>query len=146
MSIVVYCPGCKTRLTVGDDRAHDQFECPNCDELIRVWALTQTQPAAEPEPELAFDDRPTRSQRSSRDFEDDYDDDEDDRPRRRSRRRRGGCPYCGSDEPPEYSSRISQGGWITFAILLLFCWPLCFIGLFMKEDYPICYECGRALG
>jgi Zn-finger nucleic acid-binding protein len=147
MSIVVHCPGCKTRLTVGDDRAHDEFECPKCDERIRVWTLTgepEAAPArAEPEPEE--DEYPRRSSRRDRD---DYEDDEDDRPRRRRRRvRRGyGCPYCGSTELPNVGSRISTAGWITFAILLATCWPLFFIGLLIREEYPICYDCGRALG
>ena len=41
MSITATCPGCNVRLTLGDDRAGDRFECPNCDATIKV-------PGAEP--------------------------------------------------------------------------------------------------
>ncbi|MCI0704162.1 MAG: hypothetical protein L0241_24150 [Planctomycetia bacterium] len=140
MSITVYCPSCKTRLTVDDDRAHDEFPCPECDEPIRAWALKESPPAAEPE--QVAEVKPRRSRRR-----DDEDYEEEERPRkRRGRRNRGGCPYCGYTGSPARGSRISQAGWITFAVLLLLCWPLCFIGLFMKEDYPVCYDCGRGLG
>ncbi len=38
--------------------------------------------------------------------------------------------------------RISVAGWIVFAVLLLFCFPLFWIGLLIKEEYRSCYECG----
>jgi hypothetical protein len=39
--------------------------------------------------------------------------------------------------------QISQAGWITFAVLIATCWPLCWIGLLMNEDYLACGDCGR---
>jgi len=33
-------------------------------------------------------------------------------------------------------TRISTGGWITFAILLAFCWPLFWIGLLSRSHIP----------
>lgn len=36
MAIVVCCPACKVRLTMGDDRAGDRIDCPNCDSPIRI--------------------------------------------------------------------------------------------------------------
>ena len=36
MAIVVTCSACNTRLTLGDDRAGDRFECPQCDAMIKV--------------------------------------------------------------------------------------------------------------
>ena len=30
MAIVVFCPGCRVRLTLGDDRAGTTFGCPKC--------------------------------------------------------------------------------------------------------------------
>jgi hypothetical protein len=39
MAIVVLCSGCKTRLTLGDDRAGTTFNCPRCDGLIGVPVL-----------------------------------------------------------------------------------------------------------
>jgi DNA-directed RNA polymerase subunit RPC12/RpoP len=57
------------------------------------------------------------------------------------------CPYCGSRQLPQRRSKISAGGWVMFWILLLFlCFPLCWIGLLMKEEYLVCYDCGIKLG
>ena len=71
-------------------------------------------------------------------------DEYDDRP---VRRRRGfECPYCGTDELPVVKSQISTGGWIVFAVMLVTCFPLFWIGLLIKEDYRECYDCGVQLG
>ena len=51
------------------------------------------------------------------------------------------CPRCGSHNPPVIDSRISAAGWIVFAAMLLFCLPLFWIGLLMKEDYTVCPVC-----
>jgi hypothetical protein len=42
--------------------------------------------------------------------------------------------------------RISTAGWVVFVALLLFCFPLSIIGLFIKEDYRVCSSCGIKLG
>lgn len=36
MAIVIHCPACRTKLTVGDDRAGETFECPRCDEIVKI--------------------------------------------------------------------------------------------------------------
>jgi hypothetical protein len=67
---------------------------------------------------------------------------------RRRHRSRGGfcCPYCQTDIPPHMAEKISTAGWVIFAVLLIGCFPLCFIGLLIKEDYRICSQCGIKLG
>lgn len=56
------------------------------------------------------------------------------------------CPYCQSAYPPMVMQRISAGGWVVFAVMILFCLPLFWIGLLMKEDYRVCTSCGMKLG
>ena len=56
------------------------------------------------------------------------------------------CPFCHTTSPPIRAQRISTGGWITFAVLLLVCLPLFWIGLLIKEDYTVCRACGIRLG
>ena len=56
------------------------------------------------------------------------------------------CPYCQSQSPPIQKQKISTAGWILFVVLLLACFPLCWIGLLMKEDYRACSFCGLNLG
>lgn len=55
------------------------------------------------------------------------------------------CPYCGSPQRPHTLQKISTGGWIVFAVMLLVCFPLFFIGLLMKDTYQVCGQCGLRL-
>ncbi len=55
------------------------------------------------------------------------------------------CPHCNSDAPPVIAKRIGAPGWIVFFALLIFCFPLCFIGLFIKEEYRMCSWCRGAI-
>lgn len=51
------------------------------------------------------------------------------------------CPNCGTNAPPRIEEKISQGGWIMFAVLLILFFPLFWIGLLMKEKYRVCPVC-----
>ncbi len=51
MPIVLLCPGCKTRLTVGDDRAGTTFGCPRCATPISVPVVESATP---PVPMIRF--------------------------------------------------------------------------------------------
>jgi RNA polymerase subunit RPABC4/transcription elongation factor Spt4 len=53
------------------------------------------------------------------------------------------CPHCLSQFLPRVEKRISTAGWITFAVLLVFFFPLFWIGLLIKEDVRICPTCTR---
>jgi RNA polymerase subunit RPABC4/transcription elongation factor Spt4 len=55
------------------------------------------------------------------------------------------CPHCGSTYPPIAEKRISTGGWVVFASLLVFCLPLFWIGLLMKEELRTCPMCRARL-
>ncbi|MDX6269114.1 MAG: hypothetical protein QOD28_337 [Acidobacteriota bacterium] len=55
------------------------------------------------------------------------------------------CPHCQSTAPPVVAKRIGTAGWIVFFALLIFCFPLCFIGLFIKEEYRMCSWCRGAV-
>ena len=69
--------------------------------------------------------------------------------RRRKKKRRPQrveCPYCDSTERPRSAWVISQSGWIVFIIvLLLFFFPLCWLGLLMTEPEYRCSDCGAKL-
>lgn len=56
------------------------------------------------------------------------------------------CPYCGAQSPPIVRQQISTAGWVLFVVLLLVCFPLCIVALFVKEDYRVCSGCGIKLG
>jgi len=55
------------------------------------------------------------------------------------------CPSCGSRAHPLVRRRVSQTGWILFSVFIFSCFPLCFIGLLIKEDYRVCSRCGVSL-
>jgi hypothetical protein len=56
------------------------------------------------------------------------------------------CPYCHTTARPLVRTKVSVEGWMVFAGLLLFFFPLCWLGLRMKENVRLCRECGRHLG
>ncbi len=56
------------------------------------------------------------------------------------------CPYCYSTAPPFTMQKISEAGWIVLVMMLLFCFPLFWIGLLMKVEERYCSSCRRLLG
>ena len=56
------------------------------------------------------------------------------------------CPACMSSYLPRLERKISTGGWITFALLLVFFFPLFWIGLLMKEEIQVCPTCSNRVG
>jgi DNA-directed RNA polymerase subunit M/transcription elongation factor TFIIS len=145
------CPQCQTRLSVDPKDVGGEVACPGCATIFRAARADAPPPpktgpsrrgklerlgsgTVDPD-DRDEDDRRGRRSRRRRDEDDDYDD-------RDRRTRRGGCPSCGCRQVV-YKSEISTAGWITFAILLAMCGPLCLIGLFMKEEYRACADCGR---
>lgn len=55
------------------------------------------------------------------------------------------CTHCMSRYPPRMEKRISTAGWITFAVLLVFFFPLFWIGLLIKEDVVVCQSCNTKM-
>ncbi|HEX8174311.1 MAG TPA: LITAF-like zinc ribbon domain-containing protein [Pyrinomonadaceae bacterium] len=55
------------------------------------------------------------------------------------------CPNCQSAIPPVAEKRISVEGWIVFCALLIFCLPLFWVGLLMKEERRVCPMCRARL-
>ena len=55
------------------------------------------------------------------------------------------CPHCMSMYLPRIERRISTAGWITFAVLLVFFFPLFWIGLLIKEDVQVCQSCNTKI-
>lgn len=49
------------------------------------------------------------------------------------------CRLCGG--PTGVHSKISTAGWVVFFGLLLFCFPLCWLGLLMREHGRRCNTC-----
>lgn len=130
--------------------------CPDCDSIIQTkWVCFIFLPIiplgryrvlyASPTQYLSrqVGGRPRRL----RDYVDEEEEDRDDydEPRRRPRRRRRGCPECGSKEPPVSRWKVSATGWVLFAVLLLFCFPLFWIGLLITEEQRECYDCGARI-
>ncbi len=56
------------------------------------------------------------------------------------------CPYCHTQAPARIKSKVSTGGWVLFVIILLVFFPLCWIGLLIREEYYVCSYCGIKLG
>lgn len=56
------------------------------------------------------------------------------------------CPYCHHVGRVRIAQKTSTGGWILFVVILFVFFPLCWIGILIKQDYYVCAFCGIALG
>lgn len=56
------------------------------------------------------------------------------------------CPFCHSNKGFLVQSKVSGAGCIVSIILLIFFFPLCWIGLLMKEQQRFCANCSMKLG
>jgi DNA-directed RNA polymerase subunit M/transcription elongation factor TFIIS len=127
------CPACKTTLHAPDDKAGKKTACPQCGRLIVI------PPAPIPTLAIDLDAAVEQRLRHSRRSERRHDEPDSDHPHFT-------CPFCKTHEAPIIRQKISTGGWIVFILLLLvFCWPLFWIGLLMKDEYRVCYNCGMKL-
>ena len=115
MVIIVQCPVCTKTLQAPQSAAGKGCACPLCHALVTI-------PLEDVEPPEYIDE-----------------------PRRRRRRRRFLCPYCGTDERPIESKRITTAGWVVFVVFLIVLWPLFWIGLLITERETRCYDCRRRL-
>lgn len=56
------------------------------------------------------------------------------------------CPYCQGTAGLRWESKISNVGWAMVIILfLVLCWPLFWIGFFIKEQHSYCNTCNTQL-
>ncbi|MFL5342194.1 MAG: LITAF-like zinc ribbon domain-containing protein [Gemmataceae bacterium] len=145
MAIPVNCPSCGFEGEASETTVGQTVLCPDCRYNIPVPDLN-SKPTSSHFREQPPPERKNRRPEIDVREEDDY----DDRPVRRRNRRSSlryasTCKECGSDAPPIHRSQISVAGWIVFVVMLLLCWPLCFIGLFIKDEYSVCGECGARI-
>jgi DNA-directed RNA polymerase subunit RPC12/RpoP len=120
--VAARCPRCNGRLNVSERTASAWVDCPHCGHPFVPRPAEEDIPWAQAVPGAS---RPSRH---------------------RTRPRCYGCPYCGTDEPPLTREEVGQTGWILFAVLLLFFFPLCWLPFVcMKERHRVCSECGARL-
>ena len=60
------------------------------------------------------------------------------------------CPYCGHEGMPYVEKKnLSTGGWVLFVVLLLVCFPICWLPFVIdgcKEEVRKCPACFTRLG
>ena len=59
------------------------------------------------------------------------------------------CPHCDHNGRPIVTKRVSTGGWILFAVLLLACFVICWLPFVLdscKEEVWKCESCGQSIG
>lgn len=52
------------------------------------------------------------------------------------------CRSCGAVGSKQVQTKITSGGWLFFWCMFLFCLPVAIFGLFQKENYALCSQCG----
>lgn len=142
------CPFCKVKIKAGEDRHGAWTRCPKCREPIMVpradgtfetdpFAVTAA-PRLEPPPVRYHSAQIPELSPPFAEDEGRYHADE---------RTGFQCPFCGSRSWPINRKKISAVGWICFFVLFLFlCWPLCWLGLMLREEHRTCSGCGMNLG
>jgi predicted Zn finger-like uncharacterized protein len=135
-AIQISCPNCRATLMIPQSMVGKQVRCPKCRCVFAPQAKPRNIRSA---PTIQIDDDLGPAYETPID-----------RYVRESRQRESNvgfrCPFCQANDPPEVKSRISTAGWVIFVILLIACFPLCIIGLFIREDYRVCSSCGIKLG
>ena len=59
------------------------------------------------------------------------------------------CPFCSHEGPPNIKKELSGGGWVLFVVLLLLCFPLCWLPFVIdgcKNEIRKCASCGCKMG
>lgn len=58
------------------------------------------------------------------------------------------CPFCNSPHAAMRKTKVSTAGWIVFLVFLLTvaCFPLCVVGLFLRDEYRVCPSCNMNVG
>ncbi len=51
------------------------------------------------------------------------------------------CPRCSTNLMPRIERKVSTAGWVVFAVMLVFFFPLFWIGLLIKENVRVCSIC-----
>lgn len=51
------------------------------------------------------------------------------------------CPACGYVGNAMIVEKVSTAGWVVLVLLVLFCFPLFWIGLLMKDRHAQCPNC-----
>lgn len=59
------------------------------------------------------------------------------------------CPFCGHEGRPGIKKKLSGSGWVLFVVLLLLCFPMCWLPFVIdgcKEEERKCFRCGSRFG
>jgi len=59
------------------------------------------------------------------------------------------CPYCGREGTIVAKRSLSGNGWVVFVLLLLLCFPLCWLPFVidnLNETYRVCSVCRGRMG
>ncbi len=131
MALQFACPHCRAKQTAPESAAGSVHTCTACGGSFNLGLPPTPPPTSVP---VAVPEPAPRRRR--REYEDEDDDDDRDGFR---------CPFCRTRRPPVYRSQVSQAGIIVMIVLILFCLPLFWIGLLMKEEGRYCSMCNRKL-
>ena len=119
------CPACETVLMVSTSLSGTKVSCPKCQNVSVISApVTQIGTRPRASGHVAAIANYAKHSQSAVGFR---------------------CPFCQSNLAPKRKRKISTAGWVTFSLLLVFCFPLCIIGLFIKDEYHVCRDCGVKL-
>lgn len=116
------CPSCGLEVQVPPELLGQRVKCPSCDQhFLAPRAVVEVLPTVARVPVVPVA-RP-----------------------RTGRPRTFCCPFCLSTTRPLVRKRTSTAGWILLGALIVVFFPVCWLGLLLREKYHVCFDCGIRL-
>lgn len=135
------CPDCFASLVAPEHLTGGQVRC-RCGATVIVPGPGIGERATtiyrEPVEVVPVEELPRPARRRGVDEEEDYEE-------RRDEDFGFRCPFCRSKRPPLVRNQIATTGWVLFCVLLIACFPLCILGILIKEQRRVCSSCGIKL-
>lgn len=139
------CPRCGAYLEAEDHCMGQKHACPKCAQRLQVPPCPPRDNRTVLGKLLATDNKTILGRPLDEAVILEFADEDDPRLQRNCRPSSFECPRCGSREKPEIRKETAGVGWILFAVLLVFFFPLCWLGIFMRETWEVCRHCGHRI-
>jgi len=145
---IVGCPHCQGQINNSPQLAGQRVRCPHCKGSLVMPAASRPPSPVQSRPASPMD---SPAGGGSLDFLDSISDPEAGGFSQAPQERRFGfrCPFCGHGGPPGIKKIMSAGGWVLFCVLLLLCFPFCWLPFVLdgcRDEERKCRSCGCKIG
>ncbi len=142
--IIYSCPTCGECLEAEDHCASQKHSCPHCQQRLQIPPPSGRNNKTVLGKPLVKDNKTVLGIPLDKAVILEVADEKEGRRWHQKRRQYSfECPRCGSKEDPQIRKETAAVGWILFVILLLFFFPLCWLGIFVRVTWEVCWDCAH---